>query len=283
MRYKMVCIDMDGTLLGKKRRVSKESKDIIKRAYDKGVEIVVTTGRIYNDAAYYSHFLGVQSPVIAANGAIIREKYTDEVIYENSISQEVCLELVNILKRRNMHFHFYTTDSIYCSNYLNKLAAELFMTKEVGYDNFKINYHIIKSIDEWKKIFKNNNKITKCIAFSLKSKKMVKFKEDLDGLDSIVYFGSGSHSVEINNRGVSKGKAVKVLATHYGFNKDEIICIGDNENDISMIEYAGLGVAMGNAIEEVKDVADYITDTNLEDGVMKAIKKFILEKKENNI
>ena len=92
-------------------------------------------------------------------------------------------------------------------------------------------------------------------------------------MEEVVYFGSGSRSVEINNRGVSKGRGVKALADYYGFKREEIVCIGDNENDISMIEYAGLGVAMGNAIDEVKELADYITDTNKKNGVAKAIKK----------
>ena len=93
MGYKMICIDMDGTLLGKGKRISKESKDVIEKVHKKGVEIVVTTGRIYNNAAYYSHLLGVESPVIAANGAIVREKHTNKIIYENTIRTEQCIKL----------------------------------------------------------------------------------------------------------------------------------------------------------------------------------------------
>ena len=88
-----------------------------------------------------------------------------------------------------------------------------------------------------------------------------------------MYFGAGSRSLEINHQGVSKGRAVKALADYYGIKREEIVCIGDNENDISMIEYAGLGVAMGNAIDQVKALADYITDSNKEEGVSNALKK----------
>ena len=274
MGYKMICIDMDGTLLGKGRKISKENKEVIEKIHKKGIEIVVTTGRIYNNAAYYSHFLGVESPVIAANGAIVREKHTDKIIYENPIETKECIKLVEMLYKMKFYFHFYTLDGIYCSDKLTKSLTKIYMTKQIGYDNLKINYQVIKNIDEWKKFFeKTNGKITKCIAFSLNPDKIKSLKKELNKLEDLVYFGAGSRSVEINNKGVSKGNAVKALADYYGFKREEIVCIGDNENDISMIEYAGFGVAMGNAIKEVKDLADYITATNKEDGVAKAIKK----------
>ena len=274
MTYKMVCIDMDGTLLGKGKKISENSKEVIKKIHDKGVEIVVTTGRIYNNAAYYSHLLGVESPVIAANGAIIRDKLTNKVIYENPIRTDICVKLIEMLYKMDFIFHFYTLDGIYCGNKFTKLATKLYMTKQVGYENLKIKYHVIKNLEEWKEFFKRTNgQITKCIAFSIDPKKINILKQQLKDMKDIVYFGAGSRSLEINNKGVSKGKAVKILGEYYGFKREEIVCIGDNENDISMIEYAGLGVAMGNAIEQVKDLADFITDTNKEDGVAKAIKK----------
>ena len=274
MTYKMVCIDMDGTLLGKRKRISKESKEVIKKIHDKGVEIVVTTGRIYNNAAYYSHLLGVESPVIAANGAIVRDKHSNKVIYENPIKTEVCIKLIELLYKMDFFFHFYTLDGIYCGDKITNIGTKLYMTKQVGYENLKIKYHIIRKLEEWKEFFKRTNgPITKCIAFSLDPKKIEKLKKELSEFKDIVYFGAGSRSVEINHQGVSKGRAVKALADYYGIKREEIVCIGDNENDISMIEYAGLGVAMGNAIDQVKALADYITDSNKEEGVSNALKK----------
>ncbi len=82
---------------------------------------------------------------------------------------------------------------------------------------------------------------------------------------------------EVTGKGVSKGNAVKVLANYYGIDSEQVICIGDSENDLSMIKYAGLGIAMGNADENVKEAAKYITDNNNCDGVAKAIEKFVLE------
>lgn len=277
MEYKMVCIDMDGTLLGKGKKISEENKNAIKRVHEKGIKIVVATGRIYNNAEYYSHILGVMSPVIAANGAIVRDKINSRVIYENPINHKECLQLIDLLFEMKMFFHFYTLNGIYSNNLVTDLATKLYMKKQIGYEDLKIQYHIIKDKKRWKEIFKNNtNEINKCIAMTLNPKKMIEFKEKLKDIKGIVNFGSGSRSVEINNSGVSKGNAVKALADYYGIKREEIVAIGDNENDLSMIEYAGVGVAMGNAIDSLKDVADYITSSNKENGVAKALEKFFL-------
>ena len=275
MEYKMVCIDMDGTLLSSRKKISEENKNAIKKVHDKGVEIVVTTGRIYNNAEYYSNLLGVKSPVIAANGAIVKSKIDSKILYENPIKIEECIKLIDLLYEMKLLFHFYTTDGIFCNNGLTKFATKVYMTKQVGHESLKINYHVIKSKEKWRKFFEeNNNKITKCIIFSISPDTIVKCKEKLKALDGIVYFGAGKRSIEINNRGVSKGNAVRSLAQKYGIKREEIICIGDNENDLSMIEYAGVGIAMGNAIDSVKEIADYITSSNDDNGVAKALEKF---------
>lgn len=283
MNYKMVCIDMDGTLIGKKRNISQKSKEVIKKAHEEGIEIVVTTGRIYNNAAYFSHLLGVKSPVIAANGAIVREKDNDNIIYEGVIPTKTCLDIIEILNRYKVQFQFYTTDTIYCSNFITKVVSKIFMTKQIGYEMLKVKYVMIKTLEEWKSILeKNGGKIAKCITLSIKPEKMVRVKKELSEMRDVSIYGSGRRSIEINYKEVSKGNAVRILGEYYGISADEIMCIGDNENDISMIEYAGLGVAMGNAIEAVKLVADYVTDTNKDDGVAKAMQKFIIDKAHEN-
>lgn len=280
MKYKMVCIDMDGTLLSK-GKVSHENKKAIEEAHKKGVEIVVTTGRIYNNAAYFSHLLGVKSPVIAANGAIVREKNSDKVIHEGAIPNLDCLEIIEALNKYKISFQMYTDDTIYCSNEITKIATKVFMTKHVGYEALKINYHKVRKIDEWKKILEfEQGKIMKFIALSLNTKKISFIKENLMIMNNITICGAGFRSIEINYKGVSKGRAVKALGDYYGIGAHEIMCIGDNENDISMINYAGLGVAMGNAINEVKEISDYVTDSNVNNGVAKAIKKFVLNEEE---
>ena len=278
MKYKMVCIDMDGTLLGKKKKISEINKEIRNRAHDKGVEIVVTTGRLYNNAAYFSKLLGVNSPVIAANGAIVIDQKTNEIIYERDIPKEQCLKIYDILTKYKLPFHFHTTKTIYCNNWMSKIGTQIYMTKQVYTEDLNIEYETVSSRNRWIDIFeKENGFMAKCITFSTKSKKIAKAREELQKLGILTLFASGTHSLEINFNGVSKGNAVKALIEKYGIKREELICIGDNENDISMLQFAGVSVAMGNAIKEVKEIADYVTDTNKNNGVAKAIEKFILK------
>ena len=119
--------------------------------------------------------------------------------------------------------------------------------------------------------------VDKSIVFTPLKSTMIKIKDEINKLNSVDCFASGDHSLEINYKDVSKGNAIKSLLDKYNIKEEELVCIGDNENDISMIKLAGLGIAMGNAISEVKNIADYITDTNKRDGVAKAIEKFILK------
>ncbi len=280
MGYKMICIDMDGTLLNSRKKISEYNKKIIKAVHDKGIEIVVTTGRLYNNAAYFSKLLGVDSPVIAANGAIVMDQKTNEVIYEQEIPKNVCLEMLEVLIRNKISFHFNTMGTIYCSDLFTQMATKVYMKKQLHFEELKIKYKVIKGIENWKKVFDiEQGKIAKCIAASPKKEKVAKLRSELDNLGTVTSFASGEHSIEVNYNCVSKANAIKVLINKYGITKDELMCIGDNENDISMLEYAGLGIAMGNASAKVKSVANYISDTNNKDGVAKAIEKFILNDK----
>ncbi|WP_297637557.1 Cof-type HAD-IIB family hydrolase [uncultured Clostridium sp.] len=277
MKYKMVCIDMDGTLLGKKRKISEESKEVLRKARKKGVHIVITTGRLYNNAAYFSDLIGVDSAVIGGNGAIIREKRKTEEIYRSKFNIDICQKLLHLANKHKVVLHFHTTNSIISNSYISINVAKIVL-KGRRNEEFKIDLAAIKRKKAWNKFLETEGeKITKTILFSPSAERIQAYRRELDQMKEITYFVSGTRSIEINMKDVSKGNAVKKLAEYYGVKREEIICIGDNENDVSMIKYAGLGIAMGNAIPKIKEVADYITDTNINDGVRKAVEKFVLK------
>lgn len=276
MKYKMVCIDMDGTLLKKRKAVSKESKKTIKEVADKGVKVVITTGRLYNNAAYYSDLVGASAEVIAANGAVIRAKRSDKVIFKKNINKDICKKIVMAANECGVVLHLHTMDTIITNSYISNAIARVVFARKKNKD-FLIDIKTVKDeekLDEVLETYKDD--IVKCIMFSISPKRTEKFRKRLDEIDNIVYYCSSFTGIEVNAKGVSKGNAARFLANYYNFKREEVMCIGDNENDISMIEYAGLGVAMGNGIDKIKKIADYVTDTNENDGVSKALKKFIL-------
>jgi Cof subfamily protein (haloacid dehalogenase superfamily) len=275
MEYKLICIDMDGTLLNKQHKVSEASKEAIKKAHDKGVHIVISTGRMYVDAREYSDFVGVKSPVIASNGAIIKEKDRNEVIYKSTLGEELNLKLLDVVFKHKLDPMFATPETSFGSSFQSKLVIEYLKLKGVFNKNMIFKY--VRSRKQLESIVKREkDNIIKCEVISRNIQKIEGLKKELRKFEDIEIACSTKYNIEITCKGVSKGRAVELLGSYYNIPREQIIAIGDSENDLSMIEYAGLGVAMGNAPEEIKQKADYVTDDNGSDGVAKAIERFVL-------
>jgi Cof subfamily protein (haloacid dehalogenase superfamily) len=275
MAYKLVCIDVDGTLLNNKHRITKRTKEILLKAHEMGVHIVISTGRMYTDAEYYSNLIGVKSPVIASNGAFIKEKNTDKEIYKNVLGESLALELLDLFRKYHIQPYFCTPHKFYYGDIMFKLFY--LATKIMGSRSNKLDMKYVHSWDRWQKILhQEKDNIVKSEIIYRDAALICELRDELKHLTQLEIVDSSRHNIEITRKGVSKGKAVEMLAEHYGLNREEIITIGDSENDLPMIEYAGLGIAMGNASARVKQKADYITDSNDEEGVANAINKFIL-------
>lgn len=267
---------MDGTLLNNKLKISKKTKTAIKQAYGMGVHIVISTGRLYANARAYSDFINVRSPVIASNGAVVSGIDKKEIISKNNLIAENCLTLLNIFARYHVNPVFTTLDKIYCDDLKIKVFYELM--KLVSRMNKKIEVKYVPCTKQWHQVIKKEyNHIVKCEVNINNIIKHRKVREALEDLKEFEIVGV-SNNIEITKKGVSKGKAIELLSKHYGIAREEIIAIGDSENDLTMIEFAGIGVAMGNAADILKQKADYITDTNDKDGVANIINKFVLGK-----
>lgn len=279
MSYKLICIDMDGTLLNNKHEISERNKEAIKKATERGVKVAVTTGRLFASAKYYAGLLGVKTPIISCNGAFIREKDEDKVIYESVLNEDQLDRVYDVIKKYDINMAYFNTPNTVISE---KIVPEehgyKVMNKMMGESKEKVMFS--EGID-FKEAFKTYGKhILKAICIENDSNKLedlFKAKEELKKYEDLEVVSSSPSNFEVMNKGTSKGRAVKVLADILNINREEIMCLGDSENDLSMIEFAGLGVAMGNAEEFLKEKADYITDTNENDGVAKAIEKFVLD------
>lgn len=275
MNYKMICTDMDGTLLNSKKIVSNENKIALKKAYEKGVHIIICTGRNAKNAIYFSELLEVNCAVIANNGAWVIDEDKECIILKDILNEKQCLEIMKVCKEHKGIPSFHSREAVYWPSKFRKYLCDIILNKKVP-ENHRVKNIYINDKNSWKNIFKEDN-IGKCIIIELNQKKLRKIREELVKVGGYEITQSGKYALEVNNKGVSKGRAVKILAEKYNINREGIICIGDNENDLSMINYAGLGVAMGNAIEEVKLKADYVTDNNDKNGVAKVIYEFILK------
>lgn len=275
MAYKLVCVDIDGTLLNSKHKITEGTKASLLQAYQLGVEIVISTGRMYTDAKYYSNLIGVPSPVIASNGAFIKGKGAGEVIYKAVFGAQLSLELLEIFRKHDITPYFCTPHKFYYGNVMFKLVY--LATTLLGKRRNKLDIEYVFSWNRWREVLEQEQEnIVKSEIIYRNPARVQELRKELRQVAKFTTVDSSKYNVEITRRGTSKGKAVEILATLYGLQREEIICIGDSENDLSMIEYAGLGIAMGNSSPLVKEKADYITDSNDDDGVANAINKFVL-------
>lgn len=277
--YKMLVTDMDYTLLNKEKEVSDRNREALKKAVEKGVHMVVATGRIYTSARLYAKLLRLSTPIIASNGAIIREasfnspENTEKTIYKDILSQDTIREMLRLSHKYGIYCHFFTDNTIYSEKLINVSLRYTEWNKYMGEeDQVKI-----KIVDDGEEIIEDaKSEVLKAVVFDDDDNKIQRLRDDIMETGIVSVSQSMKHNLEVMNKGVTKGNAVRILAQIYGINREEIIAIGDNENDISMIEYAGLGIAMGNAEESLKKVADHITADYQEDGVAEAIERFIL-------
>ena len=271
--YKLICTDMDGTLLGENHEVSENNKNALRKASELGVKVAITTGRLFTSAKAYADLVGVEAPIISANGAYIREKDRNEVIYESILENEQLEFIDNVIKKYGLLGYFNTCDSVITESELPENHGYVIMNKNLPEES-RVK---VQLVDDFKTGFKQNEgKILKSIMFG-EEEKLIEARKELFQFGRFELVSSWKGNLEVMQKETTKGHAVKILAERLGIKREEIICIGDGENDISMIKYAGLGVAMGNAEEYIKEKADYVTYTNVNDGVAKVVEKFILK------
>lgn len=267
--YKLIALDMDGTVLNDKKTISKENKEAIKAAISKDCKVVLSTGRPVKGIENYLNELNLihnGDYAIALNGALIQETKTGKVLYSDRMTHDDLKIIYKLSLKFDIDIHFFTANECYTPK-LNEYSEF-----DSNINNMPLSIVDINNLPEDLIIIKimfvgPEGKITEII-------KQIpqEFKQKYNVVRTAPIY------LEFLNNHTSKGHGVEKLCNILNIDKKEVICVGDAENDISMIEYAGLGVAMANAYSEVKQVANYITKTNEDNGVAHVINKFILEK-----
>jgi len=266
---------MDGTLLDDNHLISEENKKALKEAQNRGVVIAVTTGRLFVSASYYYSILGIEGPIIASNGAYIRENSSAEFIYKYNLSLLDTKQLNEILNKTSLTHYFYTYNTAITSKAFPANHPYVLSNEDMP-EHLKILFNVQEDIEPLLKEYEND--ILKVyVTCENDTETLFKVKDEIKEIGKYEVVSSGNNNFEIMKKGASKGLAVKILAESLNIKQEEVMCIGDNENDLSMIKYAGLGVAMGNGVNILKNEANYITDTNLNSGVAKVIQKFVLD------
>ncbi len=267
MKYKMLVMDIDDTLLPRgSLSVSEENKEAIKKAEEKGIYVTLATGRGVNKADPVVKELNITKDVIYYNGALIENVKTKERIRHLVLPKEQICQIDQIVEGEDLFFGIYTERGILAKHAEEELKAYLIRAWK----------HIFPIENVERELKEEASRVLLIGDMEHMEAAREKIKEALDPKPYMVYFYGSRCFLEILPPGASKGKALAFLAKRHGFRREEIIAIGDNENDIEMIEYAGLGVAMENSQDTVKERADYITLEDKRNGVAEVIHRFLL-------
>lgn len=266
--YKLIALDMDGTLLKKDKTISSQTKEALKNARNKGVKVVLASGRPIEGLNRYLEELDLikeNEYVLSYNGALVQNIKTKEIIAGTVLHGNDLKELHALSKKLGVFIHAFSKEQGLIVDVMNEYTQI-----EADINGINITQKDFVTID-------NNEDMIKIM--------MIDSKENIDHAfenlpndikEKYTVVRSADIFLEFLHKDSNKGTGLEALANHLGIKKEEVIAVGDAGNDIHMIEYAGLGVAMENAFDEVKKTANYITTSNEEEGIAKVIEKFIL-------
>ena len=266
MSYKLVVTDMDGTFLNSKAQISDENLKIVKKLNERGILFSIATGRLDTMIKAYLRQIGNNNPVISCNGALVRNVTKGEFYHAQIIKREDFLKIIDICKANNLIFAVYCEYTVYSESVEGRIKYFVKYNESLCEED-KISINIVDNI-----YTDLNEKVFKILITNDNSELLERVKEDINKIPGIEACKSSSNLLDIMAAGVSKGNALKDLAEILKIKREEIIAIGDNHNDLSMLEYAGYAIAVGNAEQAVIDIADLVTASNDEDGVAKALK-----------
>ena len=265
MEYKLIAADMDGTLLNQCGEITPRTQEAIRKAVAKGVIFSVSTGRPIQGVGIYQHILNLKAPFITYNGAMIVASDTHEILFRQELEKEDARKILKAGRDYNTTMCVWSGNKLY-GNVLNDRI----------HDYKKLSRVEPELIEDEEALLEQG--ITKILWYD-EADSILRWQDELAIKDftSTAFCTSKPVFLEFFHSQVSKALALEKIGEMYHISREEMIAVGDGFNDLSMIEYAGLGVAMGNAPEEIKKKAAYVTSSNEEDGIACVIEKFILK------
>ncbi len=261
---KLIVSDIDGTILNEKCECSLRVRSVLQKAIEKGVRVVLATGRMFMGADPVRESLGLETPVICYQGAMVRQG--NNILYQNPVNHSLAREIINISRQEGFHLNLYNNDTLIVEDdnkeYMKDYTQGRFTT-----------YKVVKSFDDV--VLGDVSKLL-CITYNedeiIRLNKILgeKFKGKLAVVRSHKYY------LEFTDINATKGNAMNFLKDLWNIKTEEVFASGDQDNDYDLLKNAGVKVAMGNASEKLKTIADYICPTVHEDGLADAIERYVL-------
>ena len=258
----LIALDLDGTLLTDEKVISPGSRAVVQRLIEEGHVVVIATGRSNRLSILYYNELGLKTPLINSNGAVLHNPYDQSWgSYHHPLNHDTAMEIVETCYELNSkNILAAVHDAVYLDSFDEDIANFYGVKPKQTDDSF--------IIGKVKDHLKENPTL---MLLYPETKYLDTLTNRLNELQTEIVdhrnWGEPFHVIEVMNKQMNKAEALKKVADYYGIPQQRIIAFGDGSNDLEMIDYAGVGVAMTNGLPEIKNVAKYITDTNTNDGV----------------
>lgn len=284
--YKMVAIDLDGTLLNSYGEISEENKTVLRKCMNDGMEVVIASGRVLDSVINFSKEIGKLHYAISGNGSVLYDLKEERILYDNNMQKDKVLKIIEICEENSIYYSLYTSDGIIAKS-LDYNVMVYQNENLVKNEEKRVNITIVQDVQHYIEMFGVEKflKISICDADKVVFASIMRKIKDIPNIDVLevahmsrktIRIGSETLPVEyfyteITNENVNKWEAIKVLLGITGIESDQVICIGDNVNDKEMLMNAGLGVAMSNSSPYIKAIAKVVTANNNESGVAKIL------------
>lgn len=244
MKYKLLALDMDGTLLNSNHEISPKTEEWLHKAMAAGIHVCLSTGRNYNEAVPYGEQLGLDTPMITVNGSEVW-RTPHELYHRELFDHQLIGQMYEIARKKDVYFWAYAVEGLYKEDNWNPDLLERNHWLKFGYttEDDQLRYEI---------------------------------NMELQNIHGLEITNSSPYNFEINPLGVNKASGAAMVCELLGIQMSEVVAIGDSLNDLAAIQAAGLGVAMGNAQIAVKENADVVTASNDDDGIALIIRDYIL-------
>lgn len=286
--YKLVVVDLDGTMLNPYGMVTENTKNVIRQTIAKGTDVIIASGRPIDSIQTIAKEIGSQNYFIAGNGALIYDIQKDEIIYDKFLPKQKVLEIIKICEENSISYNVYTDQTILATElkynvlYYQKENLKKEEKKQTKISIIKNMYDYVENKKEEKFL-----KITICDDNQTVFQSIIRKLRKIQGIDvldvshmSRKTIKQGTEEIaieyyytEITMQNVDKWNAIEYLIKKLNIKKEEVVAIGDNVNDKKMIQEAGLGVAMQGSTPEVTQVANQVTTSNQEEGVAKVLQE----------
>jgi Cof subfamily protein (haloacid dehalogenase superfamily) len=263
--YKLVAFDIDGTLVNSKKEVTPATREALYKLHDAGIHVVISSGRPYKGVLLNADLIGreIVPYVSCFNGGLVKEVATDRTIYSHTLTNEDIQYWAKLAIDNDLDVHAHSDENVL----IYDEPRDQYVDVEARLNEMPTEYAD----------FFDGALIAPKIMITAEPTKLDAFIETLDPAvyDKYSIVKSEPFFLEIMPQGVSKGEALAHLAESLGIEQSETMSFGDQANDLTMIEWAGCGVAMGNAIDDLKNVAQYVTASNDDEGIAKALEALV--------